>query len=81
MYFKSMIPNDVHPPVRQDIEDIRRDALAEVYQLILSLPENKIAHRHVDNMSDGQMGNGCETRSLGILPSNDTDEIKGGKIR
>jgi hypothetical protein len=61
-------------------DDLRREILAQVYEIILALP-TKEAHRHADNMNDGQLGNGCETRSFGILPSNDTDEIKGGKIR
>jgi hypothetical protein len=64
---------------RENLDEVRRKTLAQIYELILALPI-KDAHRHADNMNDGQRGNGCETRSFGILPSNDTDEIKGGKI-
>lgn len=79
MSLQQMIKNDVHDLA--EFEQIRRETLARIYELILSLPVNENAGRDADNDNDRHQGNGCETRSFGILPPVDTDEIKGGEIR
>ena len=47
-------------------DDLRKSVLAQVYEIILALP-NKKAHRHADNMNDGQRGNECKTRCVDIV--------------
>ena len=61
-----MIQNDDHDLAMQEFDELRRDALARVYEIILALPI-KDAHRHADNMNDGQRGNECKTRCVDIV--------------